>query len=255
MISTGHSSSVATGRLAEVFSTYQGEGPYVGRRHLFVRLAGCTIGCRFCDTPDALRAGAAYEVRSADGACRVGENPVEADAAGALIEDALRASGPYHAVSITGGEPLEQVEFLGALLPRIVAAPVLLETAGTLPDALAGVIDHVAIVSMDVKLPSVARTRPCFAEHRRFLEIARRRDVYVKVVVDAGVDRDEWRAAARLVADVAPQTPFIVQPRTGRDGRLRASFELLDELARAALAVGLSDVRVLPQVHKFLEAP
>ena len=39
--------------LVEVFSSFQGEGLYVGQRQLFIRFAGCNLRCRFCDTEAA----------------------------------------------------------------------------------------------------------------------------------------------------------------------------------------------------------
>ncbi|MFG0318817.1 MAG: radical SAM protein, partial [Planctomycetota bacterium JB042] len=148
------------GALAEVFPTWQGEGIHVGRRHLFVRLAGCDVGCRFCDTPSALRRPARFVVRSAGGEA-THDNPIDAARAASLVLDVARSDGPFHRLAVTGGEPLEQPAFLADLLRRLVdggAPPVLLETAGTEPDALAEVIGSVATVSMDVKLPSVAAT-------------------------------------------------------------------------------------------------
>ena len=43
--------------LSEVFSSIQGEGLYVGDRHLFVRFAGCNLNCQYCDTPDSRAVG------------------------------------------------------------------------------------------------------------------------------------------------------------------------------------------------------
>lgn len=250
----GSSTATRTGVLAEVFCTFQGEGPHVGKRHLFVRLGGCSIGCCFCDTPDALRPGQGFVVRipGLDGAR---SNPIEPAAAVELVRAAASRVCALHAVSVTGGEPLEQVDFLEAFLPGLAPLPVLLETAGTLPDALERVIDAVAIVSMDFKLPSVANTAPSIDAHRRFLRIALRREVYVKVVVNERLDRTEWDDAVRLMLDEAPTIPFIVQPETRRNGTLAAPFQFLAELADHATRQGLTDVRVIPQVHKFLGAP
>jgi 7-carboxy-7-deazaguanine synthase len=250
----GGSLATTTGVLAEVFCTFQGEGPHVGKRHLFVRLGGCSIGCCFCDTPDALRPGQGYSVRI-PGIEGVRQNPVDPIDAVELVRDAAARVCALHAVSITGGEPLEQVDFLESFLPGLAPLPVLLETAGTLPDALARVIDAVAIVSMDLKLPSVANTAPSLDAHRRFLRIAARREVYVKVVVNDRLERAEWDDAVRLMQDEAPNVPFIVQPETRRNGSLAVSFPFLAELADHATRQGLTDVRVIPQVHKFLGAP
>ncbi|MEC7383011.1 MAG: 7-carboxy-7-deazaguanine synthase QueE, partial [Cyanobacteriota bacterium] len=41
-----------TGNLpvVETFHSLQGEGAHVGRSAFFIRLAGCDVGCSWCDT-------------------------------------------------------------------------------------------------------------------------------------------------------------------------------------------------------------
>ncbi len=34
----------------EIFPTFQGEGPFVGYPAVFIRLSGCNLACKFCDT-------------------------------------------------------------------------------------------------------------------------------------------------------------------------------------------------------------
>jgi 7-carboxy-7-deazaguanine synthase len=34
----------------DIFLTIQGEGPYAGQTALFIRLGGCNLACKFCDT-------------------------------------------------------------------------------------------------------------------------------------------------------------------------------------------------------------
>ena len=43
-------------RVVEVFDSIQGEGELMGMPHTFVRLAGCNLRCRWCDTKYALDA-------------------------------------------------------------------------------------------------------------------------------------------------------------------------------------------------------
>ncbi len=48
IIKTDHESD--TLKVHSIFYTLQGEGPFVGRPALFVRLAGCNLRCFWCDT-------------------------------------------------------------------------------------------------------------------------------------------------------------------------------------------------------------
>src|SRR4030095_15435994 len=43
-------SGTASGRVAEVFYSIQGEGATAGTPAVFARLQGCTVGCAWCDT-------------------------------------------------------------------------------------------------------------------------------------------------------------------------------------------------------------
>ena len=74
-------------QVAEIFYSIQGEGKLTGIPSAFVRLAGCNLHCRYCDTT--------YARRAADGRCLSVDQVV-----------AQLLAFPSKYVVITGGEPL-----------------------------------------------------------------------------------------------------------------------------------------------------
>jgi 7-carboxy-7-deazaguanine synthase len=102
-----------SGQVSETFFSIQGEGPTAGLPAVFVRLQGCTIGCRWCDTKYSWDP---FGGREAD---------VET-----LVREAL--AHPCRRAVITGGEPLESplfIPLLTAFLSRDFSVEV--ETSGT----------------------------------------------------------------------------------------------------------------------------
>lgn len=242
---------VSVGYISEIFVSFQGEGVHAGRRQLFVRLSGCNLRCRYCDTPDSLERNARYRIfASGEDPPLVGTNPLTPSQVLARALPLIGAA-PLDGVALTGGEPLLQAEFLAELLADSrVPRPRLLETSGVLPERLAAVLPVVDVVSMDIKLPSNTGEPPFWQAHRRFLAAARRK-VYVKILVDSSTDPEDVDRAARLVSECAPEAPTFLQPITDPDGRLRIDERSLNGFfALVRRAVG--DVRVLPQAHKML---
>ena len=39
-------------KICEMFTSVQGEGPYVGCKQLFIRFCGCNLNCDYCDTTE-----------------------------------------------------------------------------------------------------------------------------------------------------------------------------------------------------------
>lgn len=87
-------------KVNEIFYSIQGEGRHTGMPAVFLRLAGCTMGCSFCDTKYAFQTG--EEMNSLQVLVALAEYPCKT-------------------VVITGGEPSEQD------LPSLIAA---LKSAG-----------------------------------------------------------------------------------------------------------------------------
>lgn len=243
--------------VSELFVSFQGEGLHAGRRQLFVRFGGCPLRCRWCDTPGSLVPAPTCRVLGPDGTHRR-PNPVTVAALDGLIDGLMAAAPPLHALAVTGGEPLAQVDFLVEWLgTRPHRLPVLLETAGILPARLERVLPHVAIVSLDVKCPSNTGERALWDEHAECLRraVAAGREVYVKMPVDDGTAPDEVARGARLVAEVDPRVPLYLTPLTPAQGTtLQIGMAGLEQL-HALASRHHPDVRVLPQLHKVLGIP
>ncbi|MEF3254066.1 MAG: 7-carboxy-7-deazaguanine synthase QueE [Deferribacterales bacterium] len=140
---------MVSGYIKEVFKSIQGEGKYVGVLQLFVRFAGCSVGCKGCDT-DFLRV---EQFNFLD----IGQlkNPIDVD----LLVDYIVKYVPknsIHSISITGGEPLDQLLFLTELSKRLKGNgyKLFLETSGFLIENLNKVGEWFDIISLDFKLKS-----------------------------------------------------------------------------------------------------
>jgi 7-carboxy-7-deazaguanine synthase len=247
--------AVPTGHafITEMFSGIQGEGPYVGVRQLFVRLAGCDLRCAWCDTPGSLvrRGPGSYETSPGSREFVERENPIGLEEARLLV----RSLHPelHHSVTFTGGEPLLQPAAIREMSEEVHAIGGLtwLETHGGRVDELESVIDSLDLISMDLKLRSSSVDFIPLEIHRRFLEIAARRDVFTKIVVTPETSDDEVLDAARTVGAVRSDIVLVLQQVTPF-ARVKATPtpERMLRLQEECLRVH-GDVRVIPQTHKL----
>lgn len=263
----------SAGWLAEVFCSLQGEGLYVGQRQVFLRTAGCSLGCRWCDTVN-YKAPSSWRVFYGGDKTTL-PNPTNAETASREVLRLARHTTPVDTVSVTGGEPLEQPDFVVETAKRISRAGlrVYLETNGVHDEAFAGILPFVDVVAMDVKLPS-ATGIDLWEQHHAFLsrirgtafdpaltpgnETSKRKDFFVKMVIDISSRLDEVEQACRVVAATSLKIPLVLQPESGTllsgqtsvsDAReFRAVMEGCEREARAIL----ESVRVIPQCHKIL---
>ncbi len=243
----------STAHIVEVFSGIQGEGIYVGRRHLFVRFAGCNLSCACCDTPAAREPVPMARIERSPGARRYDDvaNPADVATLAAAIAR-LDSDRSHDAISLTGGEPLLTADLIAELIPLCGGRDFYLETNGTLPRELEKVIGLVRTIAADIKLASACgrATDPRVAHD--FLSIASASEVFVKVIATDRTSAAELTAAAEVVASVGRDIPFVIQPVSAVSVGIRPpGAERLYELQTAALRV-LRDVRVIPQVHRLM---
>ncbi len=242
------------GEILEIFSGIQGEGPLVGVRQVFVRFAGCNLDCFYCDTMDAFSGQTECLVEQVPGH-RDFESlpwPLPVDRTAAIIRRLLRGGVDHHSISLTGGEPLVQSEYVRELLCILNGeSHVYLETNGTLPGDLESVLDLVDIISVDVKVFPRLGGVPYFDRHRLFLELAAGKRVFVKFVLMDDVTDKQIETVCRLIARVDRSIPLVLQPVTKRDCCAPPASDRVLEIDSLCLRF-LPDVRVIPQVHKVL---
>lgn len=165
--------------VTEIFHSIQGESSHAGRPCTFVRLSGCNLRCRWCDTAYAWEPG----------------TPMSRG--GVLAEVARRGC---RLVELTGGEPLGQRE--APLLVRELVGrgyEVLVETNGSLSIAP---LDPRATAIIDIKCPSSGMHGSTDWGN---LERLRPQDELKFVIAD----REDFDYAARVVRRILPQSRHI----------------------------------------------
>lgn len=215
-------------KIKEIFTSIQGEGPFVGYKQLFIRFCGCNLSCKYCDTDFNPQGAKEYTIED-------------------LLEICTKHSD-CHSVALTGGEPLLNFGFLKEFLPDC-PLPVYLETNGTLHEELSEIIDYVDYISMDIKLPSCTGQNTQWENHDKFLKNSTEKIVFVKVVFDSNINDYEIVKTTRLVSKYSCE--LVLQPKM--DGKTCAvSSEFMTEIFDKFLK-HYKNSRLIPQVHKFLD--
>jgi len=201
--------AMTSGMIDEVFASAQGEGPWAGQRHIFVRFIGCDLRCVYCDTPEAVKEVSGSAQRPCRAQVSAGSfdreavpNPVAPSSLSRLCSRLVLPGPSRPIVSLTGGEPLLHHAFLKEWLPSARARfNIYLETNGIHYEHMREIAGLVDIVSMDIKLPSATGERPRWEEHRKFLSAAAGPALFVKAVVTRTTSDDDVATAARLIAE------------------------------------------------------
>lgn len=239
--------------LIEIFSSIQGEGLFVGYRQIFIRFSGCNVKCNYCDTNHDYAQHCNVENTPGYRDFTPVDNPITYDYLVSLVKN-WQSTWPnlHHSLCFTGGEPLLYVRTLTGWLKELgETLPIYLETNGILYDNLHDVLGYIDYISMDIKLPSTSGITNLWQDHERFLKISTQKNVFVKCIIDEETTKNEIETVCYIIAKVNNKIPLILQPRHLADGKLGISSNHLFLLHKYASDV-LREVRIIPQVHKFL---
>lgn len=241
--------------LSEIFFSIQGEGLYVGMPQIFVRFSGCHVNCAYCDSPEAKKVTPYFNYEQTPGMMDFVKkrNLLSPQELVDLLKPHLEKT---EFVSITGGEPLLQVDFLHEFLPLLKAnnAKVYLETNGMLFSSLQKVMGSIDIIAMDIKLHSTSRLKIDNEVWEKFLGIATSADkeVFVKAVVGSGTTFQEIRQLTRIVKKAGNDVNLVLQP-VSPFGEIFPPEQ--NELVKMAIEANrrLKNVLVIPQTHKMIK--
>lgn len=192
-------------RIHEIFESIQGEGIWLGVPSCFIRVAGCNLRCRWCDTARA----------------RSARNGVE----WSVDELVQRASVvPVQHVVITGGEPTQYAEELMALCKELRRAG---KTVTVESNATRFV--HCAAHLMSLSPKAHAWREDVLKEYVRRSEC-----VQVKLV--AGTAQEAKRLYDRVTGLGIPREQIFVMPRARTR---REHLVVADELIPWCVARGV----------------
>ena len=234
-------------RLYEIFTSIEGEGLLYGTKTLFVRLAGCPFKCFYCDTKGAIpmNSGQQYELEEAK----------------KMIERSLEKN--TYKVNFTGGDPLAQSEAVSELarFVQLKKIPSYLESSCYDSTRFAQVLPYLDFIKIEFKTPDSE-----FVDSKHYsklleneldclrLSVESKKVTYIKVVVSSKTKLGPFKKLLKRIFQITSKPSlagFIIQPTYGiAEPSLEQLLSFYDEVHAY-----YEEVRIVPQIHKFIGAP
>ena len=234
-------------RLFEIFTSIEGEGILYGTKTLFVRLAGCPFTCFYCDTLDALPMDSGNEY-AIEEACN-------------LIEKNLEEN--TYKVNFTGGEPLVQSEGVLEMAKFVKSKniPTYLESSCYDSEKFSQVLPFIDFIKIEFKTPEAK-----FVDTNHYsrliqnaleclkISVDSNKITYIKIVVSAKTELRDFKELLDKIFNIVSKkdlTGFIIQPTYGI---AEPSLEKLLKFYDLVFPF-YNEIRIVPQLHKFIGAP
>ncbi len=197
--------------LSEIFFSVNGEGLQIGIPMAFIRLSGCNLRCKWCDTKDSW---------------------VQKDQVS--LDDIVKEVDNYDTewVCITGGEPL--LQDIKPLIKKL-QYKISLETNGTIYD---DIIKEIDFVSVDIKTPS-SEMKNDFTVLQKVLDNTK--DGQLKTVIS---DENDYLFVKNSLNEIDLKFPLILQPNF-----FELSYKDLFSLYSKNPVD--HEIRILMQLHKI----
>ncbi len=239
-------------KIKEIFASVQGEGLYIGTKQLFIRFCACNLKCDYCDTP------------------HLPENINEKDSYYEFTPDELVHYinekfdiKTISYISLTGGEPLIWNEFLTEFLPK-VKTKFYLETNATITDNLEKILPYIEVIAADIKLPSCSGIKNSFELHNKFFNVIKHykvdcavtrqydcegKKLFAKIIFDKNITNEEIENCIFLGEKY--NLELILQPKMNGN-EISVDSEFMIHVFNKFIEK-YQHVRLIPQVHKFLD--
>jgi len=228
------------GYIKEIFKSIQGEGKYVGAKQLFMRLAGCSVNCLNCDTDYSHED--VFSIKN-----KKIQNPVSPATLADDIAEYFDLSS-FHSISITGGEPLDQFDFLKdfiKILKKTSDIRIFLETSGFYCDKLLELNDLVDIFSIDLKIKSSfgVSNLENIQKSLRSIDTSK---TYVKLIINKNLAKTEIKSVVKILLDSKIKEIYL-QPLNN------ISYNSKSERVIDLFQKNDIDAYFIPQLQKFME--
>ncbi len=213
-------------KVAEIFSSINGEGQRAGELAVFIRFAGCNLNCNYCDTAWANAWDAPYTSMTEQ-----------------HILERVKESG-IHNVTLTGGEPLLQpdIKTLLETLGEAANVRIEIETNGSI-----AIQDYMDVpvrpcFTLDYKLPGSGMNAAMKTENYKYLLP----EDTVKFVIS---DETDLRYAHNIITEYQLQgvCGIYFSPVFGRI----EPAQIVDYMLKHKL----NQVHLQLQLHKFIWNP
>jgi len=216
-------------RVNEIYTALEGEGILIGEPHQFIRLQGCKVGCKTCDTK--------YAISEKGGSLITYKNIIK-----------QLSSFPKNIV-ITGGDPLLQKKELIPFLKLLIDNGyfIIVELTGLKYDE--DIVKYVDFVSLDLKTPSAGIKLPDNQFDILSDYIINHPHVQVKAVISNEEDLSYAVDMFSLIHDKHPYAPLVFTPCWEND---IPSKDLIDNIRERLTEEEMDYVRVIIQQHKMI---